>query len=141
MCLLHPLVQHATGHRCRAYTRSGWYGCAVLPHTHPRCRARQVILFTSKQDAPPVFRALAGNLPHSFEFAYAVDSDKAIVEQFNVKRVPAMMVALIDPESKGVRLQPYPGLFRVDPRSTTCWCFLSTALRYPSSPPKCTSHS
>ena len=80
------------------------WSCAKL-----RCLMWQVILFTSKQDAPPIFKALAANLPHSFEFAYVMESDKALVEQFSVKRVPAMMIALIDPESKGVRLQAYPG--------------------------------
>ena len=84
-------------------------GCAVVTAPSHATFARQVILFTGKPDAPPVFRALAANLPHSFEFAYVVDSDKDIVEQFSVKRIPAMMIALIDPESKGVRLQPYPG--------------------------------
>ena len=54
-------------------------------------------------------RALAANLPRSYEFAYVVDSDKAIAEQFNVKRVPFMIIAMVDPEAKGVRLQPYPG--------------------------------
>ncbi len=94
-----------------------------------------MILFTSKQDAPPIFRALAGNLPHSFEFAYVVDSDKAIVEQFNVKRVPAMMIALIDPESEGVRLQPYPGSESCQPESTACCCsLLSTTITSQSSP-------
>ena len=72
-------------------------------------RLWQVILFTSKQEAPPIFRALAANMPRSYEFAYVLDSDKVIVEQFSVKRIPFMMIAMADPESKGVRLQPYPG--------------------------------
>ena len=72
-------------------------------------RICQAILFTSKEEAPPVLRALAANLPRSYEFGFVHDADKDIMEQFSVKRVPSMILAMADPASGHVRLQPYPG--------------------------------
>ncbi|KAK9818342.1 hypothetical protein WJX72_010973 [[Myrmecia] bisecta] len=80
----------------------------------------KVILFTTKEATPAVFNALAVNFRnYSFVFGDVHGSDAAVVEQFNVKKVPSMLVALFPPsegqdpsDPKGLtklQLQPYPG--------------------------------
>ncbi|BDA46353.1 probable protein disulfide-isomerase DDB_G0275025 [Coccomyxa sp. Obi] len=76
-----------------------------------------VILFTDKDTTPPVFAALSVNLrKYRYKFADAHSSDTALMSQFNIKKVPTMVIVHMKPGEEEAAakegklgLQQYPG--------------------------------
>ncbi|KAK9863506.1 hypothetical protein WJX84_008794 [Apatococcus fuscideae] len=85
---------------------------------HVEVASPKIVLFTSKAETPGIFRALAANMRNTtFLFADVSAESVGILEQFGIKKVPAMALAFLDkpddaPGMEGggkLRLQVYPG--------------------------------
>lgn len=78
----------------------------------------KVVLFTDKDETPGMYKALAyGFRDHGFLFGDVHARDKKILQQFNVPKVPFLMVMSFAPQGpegedtagRGFRIQPYNG--------------------------------
>lgn len=75
-----------------------------------------MILFTAFEEAPGIFKMLALAFREwTMDFGFIHESEKMILEQFQVKEVPTLHAFYIDPEAvegQQSRSAPYPGPFR-----------------------------
>eukprot|EP00803_Ostreobium_quekettii_P003168 evm.model.scf_1055.4 EVM.evm.TU.scf_1055.4 scf_1055:38160-41371(+) len=83
----------------------------------PGWAARQVLLFSTKDESPAVYSALAMNFRKwRMSFGWVPKGEKAVQERFQVERTPAMLLFYVEPGSEPdeagraqMKVQPYGG--------------------------------